>query len=514
MIYRMKCNAALSAYFALCSVIIVLCVLHSSFLDARPYRVLESESPYTIPQFSIEAGLLLGYENGYIPDYLAKPQLAFGLFSWWQIAGSLSYVYYPDQEIRRVTEYDVKTRFKLPAIAFMNTNLYLYARWHATVGDPILIPYTGDLDNVIGVLSPRADGSRDISGGIAGRSSIWFLHFLYAADYARVDNSRYFPDTEDYKNRIFGVITPAIYSDLVSSYDRIMLGVQNRFTYWFERGYMYEVMPQVTWEYQKLCYASAGVSIPASAGNEYKYLVEVTYLLDLGGVRANVSCGPSLFSPDGDGKGDYLSIRPEAKSRNRVVAWEVGIYNRKDRKRARPFKVWWGKGEPPREIKWDGKSKSGYKVVSFEKYDVVLSARDDAGNRDVDDDDFEVDILLERVPIEYTVSFSNILFDYNRDNLKKSAYPILDKLSGYLNDRYKKYRIEVHGHTDNKGAPDYNLKLSTKRAKVVLNYLKQSGVSEKRMIYRGFGETRPAATNSTGIGRQRNRRVEIILPKR
>lgn len=153
-------------------------------------------------------------------------------------------------------------------------------------------------------------------------------------------------------------------------------------------------------------------------------------------------------------------------------------------------------------------------MVSFEKYDVVLSARDAAGGRDVDDDDFEVDILLERVPIEYTVSFSNIFFDYNREVLKKSAYPILDKLSGYLNDRYRKYRIEVHGHTDNKGAPDYNLKLSTKRAKAVMHYLHKSGVSEKRLSFKGFGETRPAATNSTAIGRQRNRRVEIILPKR
>jgi outer membrane protein OmpA-like peptidoglycan-associated protein len=71
-------------------------------------------------------------------------------------------------------------------------------------------------------------------------------------------------------------------------------------------------------------------------------------------------------------------------------------------------------------------------------------------------------------------------------------------------------KLEVQGHTDNQGNDDYNLKLSQKRAETVAAYLQLFGIDSGRLTPKGFGETKPVATNDTEDGRTRNRRVELV----
>ena len=73
--------------------------------------------------------------------------------------------------------------------------------------------------------------------------------------------------------------------------------------------------------------------------------------------------------------------------------------------------------------------------------------------------------------------------------------------------------IEVGGHTDNKGSFEYNMQLSTRRAKAVVQYLIHGDIEENRLSYIGYGTTRHVATNDTEEGRQRNRRVEFRIRK-
>jgi OOP family OmpA-OmpF porin len=73
-------------------------------------------------------------------------------------------------------------------------------------------------------------------------------------------------------------------------------------------------------------------------------------------------------------------------------------------------------------------------------------------------------------------------------------------------------RVEVGGHTDNLGDPSTSLPLSQQRAEAVKAALVKLGVSADRIISRGYGETRPLASNSTSAGRIANRRVEIRVP--
>ena len=72
-------------------------------------------------------------------------------------------------------------------------------------------------------------------------------------------------------------------------------------------------------------------------------------------------------------------------------------------------------------------------------------------------------------------------------------------------------KIEISGHTDNTGTPEYNLGLSDQRAASVTDYLSTHGVSPERMTSRGYGITRPLATNETEEGRATNRRTELKI---
>jgi outer membrane protein OmpA-like peptidoglycan-associated protein len=73
-------------------------------------------------------------------------------------------------------------------------------------------------------------------------------------------------------------------------------------------------------------------------------------------------------------------------------------------------------------------------------------------------------------------------------------------------------RLEIQGHTDNVGSDAYNQPLSEARAHAVVAWLTQHLVAPARLTARGFGKTRPIATNATDDGRAQNRRVEIANP--
>ena len=113
---------------------------------------------------------------------------------------------------------------------------------------------------------------------------------------------------------------------------------------------------------------------------------------------------------------------------------------------------------------------------------------------------------------------AEVLFDSGKAKVKPAAHDVLDKVANVITDKAPDRNIAVEGHTDNepikKSGWKSNWELSTARATSVLHYLEERGISPNKLQATGYGEYRPVASNDTVEGRQKNRRVEIIiLPK-
>ena len=104
--------------------------------------------------------------------------------------------------------------------------------------------------------------------------------------------------------------------------------------------------------------------------------------------------------------------------------------------------------------------------------------------------------------------FENILFDFDRFELKPQYYSVLNEIALMLS-RNPETKVEIKGYTDNVGTAEYNQILSEKRAGRVKNYLVQKGVEKGRLFPVGFGFRINNSSNETEAGRALNRRVEI-----
>lgn len=102
-----------------------------------------------------------------------------------------------------------------------------------------------------------------------------------------------------------------------------------------------------------------------------------------------------------------------------------------------------------------------------------------------------------------------IEFDTGKATIQKGSLPILDEVAKLILANPDIQRVNIEGHTDNRGALAMNNKLSRDRAESVKQYLSEQGVSAERLAADGFGPSRPIETNATAEGRQKNRRVEF-----
>jgi outer membrane protein OmpA-like peptidoglycan-associated protein len=105
---------------------------------------------------------------------------------------------------------------------------------------------------------------------------------------------------------------------------------------------------------------------------------------------------------------------------------------------------------------------------------------------------------------------SDVLFDFNKSSLRQAAREKLAKISGIILS-HPGLLLEVDGYTDSIGTDEYNMKLSEQRAGGVRSYLIGEGISPDTISARGFGKDNPVASNETAAGRQKNRRVEMVV---
>lgn len=102
----------------------------------------------------------------------------------------------------------------------------------------------------------------------------------------------------------------------------------------------------------------------------------------------------------------------------------------------------------------------------------------------------------------------NLLFDFDKSVIKEKYYKDLDEVARVLKQN-PDLAVEIQGHTCSVGTDKYNQGLSERRAKAVVEYLKNKGIDMKRLNWKGYGESKPAFPNKTKEGRIKNRRVEL-----
>ena len=123
--------------------------------------------------------------------------------------------------------------------------------------------------------------------------------------------------------------------------------------------------------------------------------------------------------------------------------------------------------------------------------------------------------MEENLQIQVVTNYKKIYnlkihFAPNRAELYEAAKKEIDKLAEEMK-KNPAMKIEIAGHTDNVGDANVNLQVSQKRASAIKTYLVEKGISEKRMIAKGYGKTAPVGDNNTEEGRSRNRRIEIRM---
>lgn len=116
----------------------------------------------------------------------------------------------------------------------------------------------------------------------------------------------------------------------------------------------------------------------------------------------------------------------------------------------------------------------------------------------------------EKVPEKVCITLK-IEFDVNKADIKPKYHNVIGKVAEFMK-KYPDTTAVIEGHTDNRGSYELNIKLSERRADAVRNYLiEKFGIAPERLTSKGYGYTKPIASNKTAAGRQKNRRIEAQI---
>lgn len=151
---------------------------------------------------------------------------------------------------------------------------------------------------------------------------------------------------------------------------------------------------------------------------------------------------------------------------------------------------------------YDVEVKAGKYITAYEQLDLQT--------RELKD--LELNFRLQPVEVGTTVTLKNVLFKQGTPELLPESYEELDRVVEFLKAN-PKVEIELAGHTDNRGSYQALMDLSQKRVNRVKSYLVSKGIEPRRITGRGYGGTKPVASNDTEETRQLNRRVEFIIRK-
>jgi outer membrane protein OmpA-like peptidoglycan-associated protein len=194
------------------------------------------------------------------------------------------------------------------------------------------------------------------------------------------------------------------------------------------------------------------------------------------------------------------------------TAWEEshmgkGLFINWCLKRISLIYTWEDSTESMRGI-WSSNSECGPGEIYVHRSEKEFNARTAQSHNYISFQEFKMRIRKDESVLNTKVILPTVTFEANQAHLIKEARPALKELKEILVEN-PKIKIDIHGHTGNIGHDQFNLTLSLQRAKTVKDFLAKMGISESRLHFHGFGESRPVADNSTEDGRRKNRRIEF-----
>jgi outer membrane protein OmpA-like peptidoglycan-associated protein len=110
-------------------------------------------------------------------------------------------------------------------------------------------------------------------------------------------------------------------------------------------------------------------------------------------------------------------------------------------------------------------------------------------------------------------AFYQVFFDADATSLRSGAIAQLELIAQTLRSSPSLGKVNVVGHSDDEGTPDYNSRLSEARARTVTSYLAGQGIALDQIVVKSFGSQRPVASNTNDTGKQLNRRVDIYITR-
>lgn len=158
-------------------------------------------------------------------------------------------------------------------------------------------------------------------------------------------------------------------------------------------------------------------------------------------------------------------------------------------------------------------------IAVEEDEDVLMTAKKDgyaftsqyiSSNENVIGKPIELDMEVKPIEVGETYRINNITFATNSYEIRSHVHHILDEFAEFLKTNAN-VKVEIRGHTDNVGRQNDNMVLSENRAGAVRQYLMGKGIAADRLSHKGFGSTKPVATNDTKEGRALNRRTEFLI---
>ncbi|MFI5218971.1 MAG: OmpA family protein [Bacteroidia bacterium] len=170
------------------------------------------------------------------------------------------------------------------------------------------------------------------------------------------------------------------------------------------------------------------------------------------------------------------------------------------------------------DVEYDSNTGKYAKAVLFDSdYILTIKQKDYAFNSKyfaVDDSinskPVRLDLDIKKIELGNAYTLNDILFDSDSYELKEMSKRVIEDFSEFLKEN-PKVNVAIHGHTDNEGGEQNNLTLSSNRARAVYNYVIKQGINAARLSYKGFGQTRPVASNTDEIGKAKNRRTEFVI---